>query len=310
MRRQESFPDGVLVCVLCLDKSLELAILKTNSTIRKVMPNDLRRLLAPLAMMISCLIVAVLSCDDHGIVSPKPENPALKYQDEAEEIALFTAGTLRPPDWLARQVDHELQLIRTTWGDSVPQVNIGFKSPLNVGFVELKADQWLYDQILANSNSDWNALIQELNLKVHDPKYPWGGGWLYVYSNENLHPVRLAENFVGFPGVAYVSTGLGRIQGWDDFFARVPTGTGAKYFFKQCTCPDIWNALFYFEADGDTAKYVAKHYECWDTLYNVGLLRFEEVIDSIEAARPVWVDTARTHIWRLADDAGFHWSRN
>jgi hypothetical protein len=244
------------------------------------MPNDLRKLLAPLAIIVTCVIVAVLSCNDHGVVSPKPENPTLKYQHEAEEIALFTAGTLRPPDWLVRQVDRELRLIRSTWADSVPQVNIGFKAPRNIGVVELKTDQWLYDQILANSNSDWNALIQELNLKVHDPKYPWGGGWLYVHSDESLHPVRLAEYFVGFPGVAYVSTGLGRIAGWDDFFVRVTSGTGAKYFFKQCTCPDLWNAYFYFEVGGDTAKYITKHYECWDSLGFVGWQRFQEVIDS------------------------------
>jgi hypothetical protein len=274
------------------------------------MPNDLRKLLAPLAIITCCLVVAVLSCDDHGVVSPKPENPTLKYADEAECAALFYAGTLHAPLWLTKQISHELEIIRSTWADSVPEVKIEFESPWYVSSVTIAVDSNLLAEIRAGSNDDWNQLIKNLNVTVSEPRHPMGNWhFLYLSSTEKLHPVRLAEYFVGFPGVSYVRSSWPTLQEWDDFCARVPTSTGAKYFFKKCTCPDLWNAYFYFTVEGDSSRYLGYHYECAQDWYTGDPNRMQEIIDSIEAARPVWVDTARTYIWRLADDASFQWSR-
>lgn len=67
-----------------------------------------------LFLCLSCAIALVaLACGEDKPVTP-PATPPLKYQIESEQIAVYTAGTLRPGDSLTRQIDRELDLIRST----------------------------------------------------------------------------------------------------------------------------------------------------------------------------------------------------
>lgn len=256
-----------------------------------------------------CVVVAaaILSnCSDS--TSPESETPVHKYREEAEKVALWTSGTLRPQEWLVQQIDHELDLIRTIWTDSVPEVSIPFTTPWIHNSVGVLVDTGLYIEIMTESNVAWKRLITDLDLTMSEPYKEWFPRYLNLTPKTCMHPHRIAEHFIGFPGVANVEAGW-CLQGWEDWFVRVPSPKGAKYYFKHCTCPDIWNSYSYFEIDGDTAKYFDTHFECWDALDSVGWLRFENVIDSIEAARPMWVDTARAAIWKFTKNSEFGWSR-
>jgi hypothetical protein len=211
-----------------------------------------------------------------------------------------------------KQVDRELVLLRETWSDSIPDVNIRFTPPWVFDGISVLVDTSLYIEIMAGSNSDWNQIRADLNLEVSEPLQKWFPRYLSLHPATPMHPIRLAESFIGFPGVAYIRAG-DRIQDWDDWFVRVPSTKGAKYYFKHCTCPDLYNAYAYFEVDEDTARFVGIHYECWDSIVVyptwVSYERFEEIVDSLEANREPWVDTVRSAVRDFTDNSEFVWSR-
>lgn len=85
-------------------------------------------------IVVMCLCIFICACGADNPVTPPDDTPQpLKYQKESEQLALYTTGTLHPQDWLVKQIDHELDLIRSTWGDSIPIVNMTFRPPLDGG---------------------------------------------------------------------------------------------------------------------------------------------------------------------------------
>jgi len=260
------------------------------------------------------LCLLIWTCGDDKVIAP-PEDTTqpLKYQSESELLAVYTSGTLRPQEWLVRKIDHELDLIRTTWSDSVPDVNIKFLSPFMGSGVTIRVTPQLLEELKAGTNLEWNDLIAELALNVHFYDWNFNPHYIGLRPANIMHPIRLAEYFVDFPGVEYIHAG-GNLQGWEDFYARVPSANGAKYYFKNCTCPELWHAYAYIEVDSDSAHLLGVHSECFESMVNyptwVSYERFEELIDSLESVKPAWVDTARTAVFGLANGDYFQWSKN
>ncbi len=265
--------------------------------------------------LLSLLLLAMflaISCGDKPVTPPHDTPRPLKYKNEAEQLALYTTGTLLPSELLARQIDHELDLIRSTWGDSIPDVNMPFQPPWISARVSIRVDQQLYDEIVAGTNEQWMSLINDLKLNVLDYKWDWYPRLLSLIPAENMHPVRLAEHFVAFPGIEYVETG-GNLQTWDDYFTRITAASGAEFLFKHNTCPDLWDAYSYFAIAGDSAIFVGVHHECFESMATYPTWespdRFAELIDSLEAARPAWVDTVRHTLGEFEYYTGFQWHR-
>ncbi len=262
--------------------------------------------------------VLLLSCGDAKIIQPPEQPESLRYRNEAEQMALVIQGTLRPSEWLTKQINDELVLIRDTWGDSIPTAMQDFETAWIASEVDIRVDTALYIQVIAGSNSEWNDITSQLKIRVMDRAYSFYPRLLYTESDENLHPVRVAQYFVGFPGVQYVQTAeVGRA--WFDGLARKVAGDTVKYYFRHILCLATSFRYAYFNVIGDTAIFRGTYDECWsgdlEWLFenypgNDYLAFLENWEDSAYANRPEWVDEARHEISNIDGPNNlFHWQR-
>ncbi len=277
-------------------------------------PNSLLKHLFRTLPLLAAAASFFLSCGDSSATNPTNESRTLRYQNEAEQMALVVQGTLRPSEWLTKQINDELVLIRDTWGDSIPAVNEAFQPPWIVSLAGIKVDTSLYIEITNGANAEFNQLLEETSVYIRDPHYTFSPRSLILVSDQNLHPVRMAEYFAGFPGIIYVQTrGI-----WFPVFhayARKVVGDTIRYYFSTSLCPDLYDEYFYIEIAGDSANLRDRFAECWgpdnwpDLPFREAIELFDAWVDSAEANRPYWVDEARTEIGNVLHYKQFNWQR-
>lgn len=177
--------------------------------------------------------------------------------------------------------------------------------------VTLRVSQQLLDELKAGTNEQWNTLVAELELSVSFLELGTGRTYVHLSSEATMNPIRAAERFVDFPGVEYISSGSGNLQGWEDHLVRVASTNGAKYYFKHCTCPDLYDTYTYVEVGNGSANLLGVHAFCFASMVSgdgpFDFERFTFLLDSLEAARPAWADTARTAIGNFGRGQYFRW---
>jgi hypothetical protein len=260
------------------------------------------------------LLAFLASCGDEA--STGPQTPSdVPYRDEAEVIALFYSGELRAPEALTRRVGLELRSIRSQWSDSIPEVDIGFLAPWAVSHLHMRFDDTAFLNVLDSQNTEWNELCNSLEVEYYE-YLPGLSTWVAVWSETKMNPLLLGEYFVGFPGVNYIHSAE-RSHPYGPHFVRFEDEGTGKYFFKTTCSPDLYHTYYYFAVEHGAANSKGRHAECyedadslfdnlpWDSVYPI----LEAYQDSVELARPLWVDTARNHIRILELSDQFSWSR-
>lgn len=251
----------------------------------------------------------------HSCGSDKPDDSRLEeglpYLHEAQEMALYYSGELRPPKNLTRQISRELNLLRNTWQGSIPGVTTIFLTPWGrTSRVDLRVDDTAFASIMNGQNTAWNELCEKFNLTFRQINRVFRANSIGVSSEDPLHPSRLAELFTELP---YVNS-VGPIpRGWRPcpMIVRFDDGGTSKHFVSVFCLIETHYSYYYFIVDSAAAHLIGEFSECppnYDSLYSHYFENFdvlEAIEDSIEQSRPAWVDTARHHLRDL-----HRWSMN
>ncbi len=260
------------------------------------------------------VLLALFACN-----SDKPTRSIstgeLPYEYEAQVMAIFYSGEMRPPEDLTRQISHELTLLRDTWQDSIPDVNIPFMPPWTIGLVRMNVDDTAFSDIITGDNRRWDSLCDYLGVSYYH-YIPSIGTYVATRSKDvPLNPLRLAPYFVGFPGIGSISTEGGPLL-WR-YLVRLDDNGTIEYFTRSCCHPDIFYTYHYFVIEHDRALLIDRHCECHPAFDSI--LRnappdssywiLQAYADSMEQARPGWVDTSRQLLHDIDYGEQFMWSR-
>lgn len=254
--------------------------------------------------MIITHVVAADEPNDSGLSQNTP------YLHEAQEMALFYSGQLRPPDSLTQRISRELSLLREEWQDSIPGVSTIFLTPWHrTSRVNVKVDDTGFTLIMRGQNEAWNDLCEKYNLTYRQME-GFTINTIGIFSEDPFHPRRLAGLFAELPHVnsAYP---VPRAWGSCPLIVRFDDGGISKYFVGVFCLIETHFTYYYFIVDGAAAHLIGEFTECppnQDSLYAHYLENFdvlETMYVSIEQSRPSWVDTARYHLRAL-----HRWSMN
>lgn len=271
-----------------------------------------------LTAILFCLTLA--GCSDESKISESydPNSPDVLYMTEAQQMAIFYSGELFPPDTLTWKLIRELHILRSQWGDSIPGVKTRFLTPWNPGSLHMAVDDETYSAILENRHETWNKLSRQFQLKIiRASEFFLTDGWrVTLQSDWQLHPCRLGERFVGFPGAMWIETGE-RPHPYPDFFVRMQDRMQVKYFFLLNDCGDVHRNYRYFIIEENSSQYLGIHFGCpqsfdtliWQLPFDSAIARERFLRDSLETYRAPWVDTARQEFGRLLRAPQFNWTR-
>ncbi|MFZ5979119.1 MAG: hypothetical protein ACOYVF_00670 [Candidatus Zixiibacteriota bacterium] len=264
-------------------------------------------------------IVVWCTCSDDKPTSYIGEPYTVNYVEDANKMALYYSGELHPPEHLVRQFDEELTLIRQTWGDSIPIVNCRFMLPWSVGYLYMRFDDTAFATLENGVNPAWEELNDKLGVRY---SILFGGSdglipnWVGVYSREYMNPLKLGEYYIEFPGINLIETSVMPLP-YAKLFVRSQTNNEVNYYFKDYCLDEVYFTYYYFKVLSDRVILMGRHEECmenydslwqvlpWDSFYI--LERY--CMDSIEANKPAWVDTARACLRDLDNNSQFSWSR-
>ena len=247
--------------------------------------------------------------------NPTGSNPTplkdLPYLEEAQEMALFYSGEFYPPERLTRRISGELSRLRNAFGDSIAIVNERFRPwwwnrSVHVVF-DAEAEAW----VLGGYHAGWNELIEQYDLTVY-PFKPLERTFFYLMPEEMIHHMRLAERIRDMHIEGMTGAWLNeRPHPYEQNIALIRDGRTTKYFTYWVPCHDYGEEYDYFEITPLEDKHVANYRTCPRDLPAFWSLPWEEqdrILDSLEANRPAWVDTARIEFRRI--ELGileFHW---
>jgi len=258
--------------------------------------------------------LVLVSCELEPVTGLQPGD--IPYRIESEQVALFYSGELRPPAALTKKVSRELFLIRETWYDSIPAVDTKFLLPWSPSHLTFGFDDTAYANIIDSQNQAWNDLCHQLNVEYYQFSFP--GNYIGIKSGDLLNPLLLGEYFIDFPGINYIQSAEVP-HPYPHHFVRFEDYGESKYFFQTWCAPVVLSTFYYFKVDNDSAYFMGRHAECYEAYdslisewpYGIDSLYWYMTAyeDSVEQARPRWVDTARYHISRLEYGNQFWWTR-
>lgn len=236
----------------------------------------------------------------------------LPYRKEAEQVALSYSGELYPPPQLTKQISHELELIRKTWGDSIPAVNINL-SPWELNAIELYFDDTTFGNVYERKNDAWNQLAESLGLTYKS----FYRHQITVFSKTQFNPNRMGELLIGFPGLDSITSVVHPVHDDEPYYVRAADGPIVKYFFFNYCFPSICNDISYLMIRNDSAFFIDAFPDCRniDTEKRHRFLltgSFSAALYEIfgpGGVRPEWVDTAlekSREIWR---SEGYKWRK-
>lgn len=260
------------------------------------------------------VLIALFACN-----SDKPtqniSSGELPYEHEAQVMALYYSGEMRPPEDLTRQISHELTLLRETWQDSIPDVKIAFWPPWTTSLVRMRVDDTAFSDLISGNNPKWDSLCNYLGVSYYH-YIPSIGTWVATKSKDiPLNPVLLGPYFVDFPGLSHVSTEGGRSL--QVYLVRLDDNGTIKYFTRGSCHPDIFFTYHYFMIEHDRALLMDSHCECHPAFDSIvrnappdsSYWIVQAYADSVEQARPGWVDTSRQLLYDIEHGQQFMWSR-
>jgi len=182
-----------------------------------------------------------------------------KADEEAELIALCLSGKIVAPDNLYEQVLRDLAVIRSTWGDSIQNVDrIRFWTSWVPSCLILGFDDTTTQQLLDGVYDAWDDLNERYELTSMDTTHLARDGFVVLYFVGRLHSWRLAESYQDLPGVWAASPNY--LPGdWSNVYAR-QTLTGMGYLFRRgwgdCPSGCLYSEYWYFRVGDNWPTFV------------------------------------------------------
>jgi hypothetical protein len=212
-------------------------------------------------------LVAMWGCFNGSPVGPGQKLPDLSVTPmenaEAELAALWLSGEIVAPVTMYTQIDHDLEVIRNQWLDSIPEVKIQFypywvPSRLSLGF-----DPLTYELVETGQYHAWDSLNEFY--RVDTMSFLSDYNYVALTFKGRLNPMVLVDQYAGLPGLEYAHTDS-PIGDWPVLLIyKAPSQL--KYFFRNAwgDCPSgcIWSHYFYLVVEGDSAifrgSYLPRH---------------------------------------------------
>ncbi len=253
------------------------------------------------------------------------DSAELRYPVEAQQAAIFYGTNIELSDSLTRKIDSELVLLRNSGFEQL--TNLIFSLPWKSGELIIEVDSSTVDKFLLRKHEQWRFLAEQYDLsaKEVDTRYTYNDSSrrLLIRSSKQTNSYLLAQKLVGVEHINAVKTSEPQ-DGWffsnDNLWARSWFDNKAYYYFMTDACPEVYFRYDYFEVANDVAKCLGTHVECSDSVWYSSVLTPEEkdrrrqaFIDSAKAARPPWMDTARSElrkIFQFAHGNQFRWIRD
>jgi hypothetical protein len=257
------------------------------------------------------VVMAVAGCSSDQVVvdsSAQVDHAvAQRIQRDAEDVALFYSGEFRPPPELVREISSQMYAMHGVGADTgIDALGpwVWFQPPWLNHTIECLLDRKTTQSIIAGHNRQWDALVAKYDLTVR--LLPSLDTFFFVTPIRPVHPELLAEKIEDehIDGMLWLST-TPRPHPIFSNIARRVEAYSIKYFIRECPCPDLWSSYQYYEFHGFSMEYHGRFRECPEDTSAVWQLpwkSFQAVLDSIEASRPTWVDTARTELRKVE-----HW---
>lgn len=270
-----------------------------------------------------CLIVTVSVAKSEEI----QESDSL-YLEEARHIALFY-DTLEPvSEARVRQISRELLLIRDTWRDSIPEVDMPFRLAWVREVASVFFDTLILDGADVRQIPMWENLKRELQLKSSFFRAGEKGSGLTaeLVIGSIRNPYLIAKKYSSLANVdsviVVVRASYDRGLNHESQVARIGRGDEAVYYFKTDCLSDVTFTYYRFEVDSTRAlltgsfamcfEPLLKYQHAWDSLlplYGISkdtvwsfLMNYEERMWSL---RPAWCDTALAECNLVRDAQSF-----
>jgi hypothetical protein len=202
------------------------------------------------------------SCQDDGQRISAPIQPELStsFSVEAQSMAVWISGEIRPPASLTRRIDRHLTLIRTRYEDEIESLGeIRFRPAWLPGSILLGLDEASRTEVASGTYNSWDTLneLYGATFRYHTGSL-MARGFVEIRSTEILHSGRLAAEYRTLPGVRYshpnnlVGDGSNIYPGLE--------GSRARYLFRKgggdCPSGCTENEYWYFIMDDEKVAYV------------------------------------------------------
>jgi hypothetical protein len=269
------------------------------------------------ARVLTLLVVMVIAgCSSDQVVVDNSTQAdrmiARRIQRDAEDMALFYSGEFRPPADLTREISSQMYALHGVGADKgIDAVGpwVWFQPPWLNHVINCKFDSISAPKIASGKDRQWASIVKKYDLTVQQAW--WDDQYFTLSSFLVVHPELLAARIEAekVKGMLWLSPTPRYYPLWSNV-ARQAEANSVKYFVLECPCPDLWYAYRYFEFHGPWLEDHGYFRECPDdtsAAWHLPWKLFGAVLDSIEASRPAWVDTARTELWNLERPLRYDW---
>jgi len=220
-----------------------------------------RTLLVAICMIASAIL---LSCNSDQPLKPTAIPPANQPPDlsvtpmpneEAEIAALVLSRELVAPKWLYNRIKTDLEVIRSTFQDSIPAVNIKFRSFFRPSSLGMQLDATVFFDTVSGGGRIFDSLNRVYRL---DTCYRMFDDFYGLTFEGRLNSARLVDIYAGIPG-EYIVWSPNSGPGDHPALLIWPEGLTFKYFFRDAwgDCPSgcMSSEIFYFTATGGTITF-------------------------------------------------------
>ena len=217
------------------------------------------------------IVIVCLSCDDRSPSSEIPDILRTPMENEEAELAAMTlSGELVAPTYLYRKIKGELELIRSTWIDSIPDVGVEYKPNIFPSTLVILLYEGAFDSLLSGDYHEWDSLNNYYRLDTID--IMGFKEYLTLRFKGRLNPRVIYYDYNELEGVRGV-TGHDRVV--ESSLLLINNAEYKfKYFFKYCSniMDDCMSSNFhYFEIEDGQAVHKGSWYrkypppeEGWD----------------------------------------------
>ena len=243
-----------------------------------------------LLLVIGLLFMFCVGCDD--TVTAPPQTVQSVTDEESDLLAMYTMQTLTPDSILSARVYQDLKLIRNTFTDSLPIVNLTFRNVHKPSMLLIKLDSIQGDSnnVMYSLPASWDSLNQLLGL--NEVSYLFST-WIAVSFERLLNPNCLVDLYAGKEGILYINV--------SSFLNTYPTimmqTDGDKRYYYFCnTKGDIiigplYHDIYFFSVEDNTTDFVDL-YLGWDRFLDDSLPAWMNV------AADAFENQVYTNVWR------------
>jgi hypothetical protein len=203
---------------------------------------------------------AVISgCESDPPTDPDPKALVSARTTESDELAMWLARAPGPPAELSERIGRELNLIRDSFGDSIPELRtIDFMLPWESNRLWLEVEPSLFDSVEAELSTVLDPVNTRLGGMIDRPLFGYGFEWVFITFDHTVHPGCLGREYLELPGVTSAMPS-GYLGDWPNVYAAVAGETSRYLFFHgdgDCPAGCTENDYWYFRVEDNQVAHV------------------------------------------------------